>query len=73
MVDQNPISGRNMEMLLDKYMTSGDILTHVYAWGSQYWTIKIKYINIFLKQERKGFFDLGHGAEVFHLQWQSQQ
>ena len=54
-----------MEMLLDKYMTSGDILTHVYAWGSQYWTIKIKYINIFLKQERKGFFDLGHGAGSF--------
>ena len=66
MVDQNPISGRNMEELLTKYMTSGDILTHVYAWGKPILDRNKKVYDYFFDARKKGIlFDLGHGAGSF--------
>ena len=66
MVDQNPISGRNMEVLLDKYMTSGDILTHVYAWGKPILDNNKEVYKYFFEARKKGIiFDLGHGAGSF--------
>lgn len=66
MVDQNPISGRNMEELLDKYMSSRDILTHVYAWGKPILDKNKKVYEYFFDARKKGIiFDLGHGAGSF--------
>jgi len=66
MVDQNPISGRNMKELLTNYMTSGDILTHVYAWGKPILDRNKKVYDYFFDARKKGIiFDLGHGAGSF--------
>ena len=66
MVDQNPISGRNMKELLGNYMTSGDILTHVYAWGKPILDRNKKVYDYFFDARKKGIiFDLGHGAGSF--------
>ena len=47
-------------------MTSGDILTHVYAWGKPILDNKNKVYKYFFKARRKGnYFDLGHGAGSF--------
>ena len=66
MVDQNPIKGRNMKELLNSYMTSGDILTHVYAWGKPILDSNGKVYDYFYEARKKGIlFDLGHGAGSF--------
>ena len=66
MVDQNPINGRNMKELLTNYMTSGDILTHVYAWGKPILDRNKKVYDYFFDARKKGIiFDLGHGAGSF--------
>ena len=66
MVEQNPISGRNMEKLLNDYMSKGDILTHVYAWGKPILDQNKKVYSYFFDARKKGvLFDLGHGAGSF--------
>jgi len=68
MVDQNPISGRNMEVLLDKYMTSGDILTHVYAWGKPILDNNKKVYKYFFEAREKGILTVGVVTKPFHFE-----
>tara|TARA_B100000427_G_C15440492_1_gene564934 strand:- start:587 stop:1159 length:573 start_codon:yes stop_codon:yes gene_type:complete len=47
-------------------MTSGDILTHVYAWGKPILDNSNRVYKYFFEARKKGiFFDLGHGAGSF--------
>ena len=66
MVDQNPIKGRSMKELLLNHMVSGDVLTHMYAWGKPIINEKGDVEDFFLKARENGIlFDLGHGAGSF--------
>lgn len=66
MVDQNPIKGRGMKDLLLNHMESGDVLTHMYAWGKPIIDNEGNVSDYFIKAREKGIiFDLGHGAGSF--------
>ena len=66
MVDQNPIKGRSMKDLLSNHMVSGDVLTHMYAWGKPILGPKSDVESYFIKARENGIiFDLGHGAGSF--------
>ena len=66
MVDQNPIKGRSMQDLLLNHMASGDVLTHMYAWGKPIIGSNSTVEDFFITARNDGIiFDLGHGAGSF--------